>query len=165
LNKVQKISFHTNVRAINRKGPHNSDIIEVIIGSILGKANAKNRTGEGVRFCYRQSIRHKEYFSTTCKFSMDPYYIKGFSVGDACFRISIYRRKDCKTGWWVIPTFTIEIHKKDASILYKIKAYFGVGSLNIRRTKGQLIYTVASVKDLMEVIIPHFSKYPLITQN
>ena len=79
LNKVQKRSFHTNVRAINRKGPQNSDIIEVIIGSILGKAHANNRTGEGIRICYRQSIRHKEYFSTTCKLSMDPYYITGFS--------------------------------------------------------------------------------------
>lgn len=56
-------------------------------------------------------------------------------------------KKDCKTGWWLIPTFTIELPKKDASILYKIKAYFGVGSLNIRKSNGQLIYTVASVKD------------------
>jgi len=46
MNKVHKRSFHTNVRAINRKGPHNSDIIEVIIGSILGKAPAKNKTVE-----------------------------------------------------------------------------------------------------------------------
>lgn len=90
MNKVQKISFHTNVRAINRKGPHNSDIIEVIIGSILGKAHANNRPGEGVINCYRQSIRHKESFSTTCKLSMDPYYITGFSDGEACFINSIY---------------------------------------------------------------------------
>jgi hypothetical protein len=99
------------------------------------------------------------------KITMDPYYITGFSYGEACFINSIYRIKDCKTGWWVIPTFTIELHKKDAIILYQIKAYFGVGSLNIRRSNGQLNYTVASVKDLMEVIIPHFSKYPVITQK
>jgi hypothetical protein len=93
---------------------------------------------------------------------MDPYYISGFSDGEACFITTIYRRKDCKTGWWVIPTFTIELHKKYANILYKIKAYFRVGSLNIRRSNVQLNYTIASVKDLMEVIIPHFSKYPLL---
>ena len=75
MNKVQKRSFHTNVRAINRKGPHNSDIIEVIIGSILGKANANNRTGEGVRICYRQSIRHKEYLFFLYKF----FYNRGYT--------------------------------------------------------------------------------------
>jgi hypothetical protein len=93
---------------------------------------------------------------------MDPYYIIGFSNGEACFKISIYRKKDCKTGWWVIQTFTLELPKKDASILYKIKAHFGVGSLNIRKSKGLLFDTVASVKNLMEVRIPHFSKYPLL---
>jgi hypothetical protein len=46
MNKVQKRSFHTNVRAINRKGPHKSEILEVILGSILGKAHANNITGE-----------------------------------------------------------------------------------------------------------------------
>ena len=75
LNKVQKRSFHTNVRAINRKGPHNRDIIEVIIGSILGKAHANNRTGEGVRICYRQSIRHKEYLFWLHNF----FYARGYT--------------------------------------------------------------------------------------
>ena len=63
---------------------------------------------------------------------MDFYYIIEFSDGEACFIISIYKKtkkktkKDCKTGWWVIQTFTIQLPKKDASILYKIKALFGV---------------------------------------
>ena len=55
---------------------------------------------------------------------MDHYSITGFSKGKACFIIYICIIKDCKTGWWVIQTFTIELHKKDTSILYKIKAYF-----------------------------------------
>jgi hypothetical protein len=112
MNKVQKRSFHTNVRAINRKCLHTIDILEVIIGSILGKAHANNRTGEVVRICYRQSIRYKEYFSTTCKFSMDPYYINitGFSEGAACFINTIYIKKYCQTGWRVILTIAIELH-------------------------------------------------------
>ena len=61
INKVQKRSFHSNVRGMNRIGPHNKDTIDVIIGSILGKAYSNNRSGEGVRICYRQSDRHKEY--------------------------------------------------------------------------------------------------------
>jgi len=50
-----------NIRSINRIGPHNEDVLSVIIGSLLGDAYGNKRTGEGVRICYRQSIRHKEY--------------------------------------------------------------------------------------------------------
>ena len=57
----QRYYHISNIRAINRIGPHNEDILSVIIGSMLGDAYAKNRSGEGVRICYRQSIQHKEY--------------------------------------------------------------------------------------------------------
>lgn len=53
--------FHTNIRAKNRIGPHNNDVISVIIGLLLGDGYAENRTGEGVRIKIRQSIIHKEY--------------------------------------------------------------------------------------------------------
>src|SRR5260370_4728349 len=162
----------SNIRAVNRIGPHNEDVLSVIIGSLLGDGYANKRSGEAVRICYRQSKIHslaseREYFSSSLqgKLLMDPNYITGFSDGETCFRISIYRRKDCKTVWWVIPTFTIELHKKDESILSQLKSFFEVVSLNIRKSNGQIIYTVGSVKDLMEVIIPHFSKYPLMTKK
>lgn len=51
----------SNIRSVNRIGPHNEDILSVIIGSLLGDGYANKRSGEGVRICYRQSIRHKEY--------------------------------------------------------------------------------------------------------
>jgi len=58
----QRKYYHiSNIRAVNRIGPHNEDILSVIIGSILGDAYANKRSGEGVRICYRQSIQHKEY--------------------------------------------------------------------------------------------------------
>lgn len=62
INLNQKMYYHiSNIRAINRIGPHNEEVVSVIIGSILGDAYANNRSGEGVRICYRQSIIHKEY--------------------------------------------------------------------------------------------------------
>jgi len=36
-------------------------VISVIIGSLLGDAYGNKRSLEGTRFCYRQSIKHKEY--------------------------------------------------------------------------------------------------------
>lgn len=60
-NYIFKRSFHTRRRAINRVGPHNSDIISVLFGLLLGDGYASNRTGEGVRISIKQSIIHKEY--------------------------------------------------------------------------------------------------------
>lgn len=61
LNSSIKYYHISNIRAVNRIGPHNEDVLSVIIGSLLGDAYGKKRSGEGVRICYRQSIRHKEY--------------------------------------------------------------------------------------------------------
>ena len=54
-------SFHTLVKVKNRIGPHNKDVISVIIGSLLGDAYGNKRLVEGTRIYFRQSIVHKEY--------------------------------------------------------------------------------------------------------
>jgi LAGLIDADG DNA endonuclease family. len=56
-----KKGFHTKIRASSRIGPHNQDVLSVIIGSLLGDAYACARIIEGVRFSYRQSEIHKDY--------------------------------------------------------------------------------------------------------
>jgi hypothetical protein len=47
--------------------------------------------------------------------------------------------------------------------LDRIQDFFGVGSICISKRNNQIIYTVSSIKDLNNVIIPHFDKYPLNT--
>ena len=46
-----------------------------------------------------------------------------------------------------------------------LKSFFGVGSLRINKKNGSVIYSVQSVKDLVNVIIPHFDKYLLVTNK
>jgi hypothetical protein len=53
--------FHTRVKAASRIGPHNLDVISVIVGSLLGDCYANKRSVEGTRLCYRQSTVHKDY--------------------------------------------------------------------------------------------------------
>ena len=54
--------FHTKgIRSKYRIGPHNIDIISVLVGCLLGDGHAyKSETG-GTRFRFKQSIRHKDY--------------------------------------------------------------------------------------------------------
>ena len=49
-------------------------------------------------------------------------------------------------------------------ILELIKKFFGVGDIK-SQGKDSVQYRVTSVKDLIEVIIPHLEKFPLITQK
>ncbi len=60
-NYLNNTMFHTRVRAINRIGPHNHDVISVIVGSLLGDCYASKRSVEGTRLVYKQSIVHKDY--------------------------------------------------------------------------------------------------------
>jgi hypothetical protein len=53
--------FHTRVKAASRIGPHNLDVISVIVGSLLGDCYANKRSVEGTRLCYRQSTVYKDY--------------------------------------------------------------------------------------------------------
>lgn len=53
--------FFTKTPSKNRIGPHNVDVVSVIVGSLLGDAYGYKRTSEGVRLCFRQSIIHKDY--------------------------------------------------------------------------------------------------------
>jgi len=60
------------------------------------------------------------------------------------------------------------LHIKDLRLLEQIKAFFGVGTITLKKwIKGgsatSAIYSVQSYKELIRVIIPHFDKYPLLT--
>ena len=51
------------------------------------------------------------------------------------------------------------------AVLQSIQKFFfgGIGKINHIPEKGHVVYTVNSIKDLHEVIVPHFTKYPLLT--
>lgn len=50
-------------------------------------------------------------------------------------------------------------------LLRKIQYFFGVGIILERKNRNVVVYSVQSYRDITNVIIPHFDKYPLITQK
>jgi hypothetical protein len=50
------------------------------------------------------------------------------------------------------------------ALLERIAAHFGVGSISIG-SKNLIRFQVSSISDLVNVIIPFFDKYPLISQK
>jgi hypothetical protein len=99
---------------------------------------------------------------TQIQLTINPWFLTGFSDGEACFMINIYKSHKHEAGWGARATFQIGLHKKDLPILNNIKDYLGVGNITIK-ANGCVFY-VQAIKDL-DVILNHFDKYPLITKK
>jgi len=91
-------------------------------------------------------------------------WISGFIDAEGCFMIQVYTQAG-KTGWGVTPSFSIHLHIKDIDILYGLQNFFGVGIVYLNKNGKSAIYMVRKLKDITNVIIPHFDSYPLISQK
>ena len=78
--------------------------------------------------------------------------------------IRVKKNKKYRVGFVVEAYFSITLHEKDISILQDIQRYLGVGSIR-KDVKNKVKYRVESIKNIVNVIIPYFEKYPLITQK
>jgi len=94
----------------------------------------------------------------------NPHWVTGFTDAEGSFIISVYKRSD-SNNWQIKPSFELGLHSKDISTLQELKNYFGVGIINTRKGKNVTSFTVTKINDLVNVIIPHFSNFPLQTQK
>lgn len=94
-------------------------------------------------------------------------WVTGFSDGESTFSVHIEKSNKSKTGWIVIvqPSFSIGLHGREIILLNYIQSFFQVGNISIRKSGGSAHYYVRGIKDLTNAIIPHFDKYPLLTQK
>jgi hypothetical protein len=78
--------------------------------------------------------------------------------------INISKFKTCKIGRTVLPSYTIVLHLRDKDLLLDIKSFFKeVG--NMHENYNTIHYNVRKLDDIINIVIPHFDKYPLITQK
>ncbi len=95
-------------------------------------------------------------------------WIVGFTDGEGCFSVSIFRNKTTKAGWQVFPEFVITQGKKSLQALHIFKEYFECGTIiqNIRydnHKENLYRYCVRSIPELRGNIIPFFRKHRLYT--
>ena len=94
---------------------------------------------------------------------MNPWFLTGFSDGEASFILYIQKTNSTKIGWASWVAFEINLSGKDLSILKSIKSYLGVGGIN-QKSDGTCVYYIRQFQDI-SILIDHFDKYPLITQK
>jgi len=106
------------------------------------------------------------FFSTVKNPKLNPFFVSGLIDAEGCFCTTIYKAKNLKTGWRVLSYFEIGLNQKDSLLLYQLQDFFcGIGTIRLDKKSNALKFSVANVKDLKNIIISHFKKYPLLTQK
>ncbi|MDA1542434.1 LAGLIDADG family homing endonuclease [Bacillus cereus group sp. LD113LC] len=94
--------------------------------------------------------------------NIDPFItgiIVGFTMGEGSFFVRIGQSKTYTCGYSIQPAFSITLKRSDKKILTFISKKLKCGKVKVR--KNVVEYTVVNFTDIVEVIIPFFSKYPL----
>jgi len=61
-------------------------------------------------------------------------------------------------------SYKVTQKEHSAGILYDLQRYFGCGNVHIdNRKEKALKFNVTKIDDIINKIIPHFEKYPLLT--
>ena len=98
---------------------------------------------------------------------LNPNFRTGFVDAEGSFLVLIRKLPGYKSGIRVETRFQIGMDKKDRPLLELIKSFFffflRVGKISEALTSVEL--RVSSLTDLTNIIIPHFEKYPLLTQK
>ena len=79
--------------------------------------------------------------------------------------MSFSRRKRLKLGIEVRPSFSVSQNLRSKNVIFYLKKFFGCGSIRYCQNDKTYKYEVRSIKDLTNIIIPHFKKYPLKTSK
>jgi hypothetical protein len=92
--------------------------------------------------------------------NLDANWVVGFTDGEGCFHVGINTHPDMKTGFQVLPEFTVVQHQRDVQLLHALKAFFGCGV--VRKNHGdRMAYRVRSLEHLLKQICPFFVAHPL----
>jgi hypothetical protein len=90
-------------------------------------------------------------------------YISGYADGERCFTVSIAPRATLAVGWEVRPSFSVSQNGDRAEVLYALEAYFGCGSIRPDRSDKTLKWETRKLGELVERVVPHFIRYPLLS--
>ena len=92
-------------------------------------------------------------------------YLSGYADGEGCFCVAFNKSKRHKFGRDIRPSFSVSQNSDKAQVLELSKRYFKCWTIRPDRSDKSLKYEIRSVSDLVNRIIPHFEKYPLLSEK
>jgi hypothetical protein len=123
-----------------------------------------------LQFKYNNIYFNKQTRSYSTYHSKDlssyPLFITGLFDAEGSFVIRIINNPKLFIGWQVQARIQIKMHEKDRALIQSIQDFFGgIGHVSKPNTTSMVEFRVSAVKELVDVIIPHFDKYPLLTKK
>jgi hypothetical protein len=117
-------------------------------------------------FPLSSNIIQRRNYSTDRKITLNPLFVTGFSDAESSFVVTILKNPRYKIGWNVQARFQIKLHEKDRALLLLIQNYFqGIGYISKINNKSTVEFRVSDITSLKNIILPHFDKYPLLTNK
>lgn len=92
----------------------------------------------------------------------DPHWFSGFTSGEGCFFISIFKSETSKLGENVTLKFHIAQHFRDSELLNQFVTQFGCGRVEVNSKKTAAYFVVTKFNDITNIIIPLFENYPIL---
>ena len=90
----------------------------------------------------------------------DPNWLAGFTAGEGCFYIKIFKSKTSKLGETVQLEFIITQHARDKILMKSFIKYLKCGIVN--KNKDVCIFRVTKLDDIINKIIPLFQQHPIL---
>ena len=72
-------------------------------------------------------------------------------------------RAKLAVGWEVRPSLSVSQNGDRAEVLYAIQEHFGCGSIRPDRSDKTLKWETRRLADLVDRVVPHFIRYPLLS--
>ncbi len=90
-------------------------------------------------------------------------YVSGFVDGEGCFCVSFQPSVRHVLGWEARPSFSVSQNADRAQLLYMLQQRWGCGSIRPDRSDSTVKFEVRNLKELVETVIPHFERCPLVS--
>jgi hypothetical protein len=113
------------------------------------------------------SQRHNEIMPNTPVPTTDTigFYLSGYTDGEGSFCVSFSPRPKLHTKLEVRPSFSVSQNSDRQEVLLLFQQYFGCGTIRRNPSDRTYKYEVRSIKDLVDKVIPHFLRFPLISSK
>lgn len=93
---------------------------------------------------------------------LDPYWITGFVQADGSFSLGYSKNNRRKLGYSIQPMFRVTQHERDLIVLQRIIETLGCGKLfGPYSGRDRYDISILNLKDITDIIIPFFIKYPM----
>ena len=92
-------------------------------------------------------------------------YISGYVDGEGCFSVSFSKRDKFLVGWETKPSFSVSQNEDRAQTLFLIQKLLKCGFMRRDFSDKTLKFEVRSLDNLISHVIPHFDKYPMVSNK